>query len=321
MSTTARADNTGQWGMTDADDRLHPHPTDEPAWTETLWFAFIVPERKLLGYIYPVFRPNMGIQLGGVQINEGVTELPWEMPINHWDHYGIMPAGLDLRDFTLPSSLGVKCLRPGGHYHLTYASDELGFDLTYESIMRPMVSDSATGAFVQNGHIDQPGRVRGQLVLHGETIPVDCFAMRDRGWGPRKAGRQVQMGYVYAIASPTSAFLSVSGTGRSGVDKVISGFLMRDGQWAKLASGRREVTRDAQGRASQIDIAATDELGREFTAHGVVESRFMSLNHPSMLVWGNLVRWSFDGQECWGEDQDCWGPRLWRDFARDLRAG
>ena len=275
MSTTARADNTGQWGMTDADDRLHPHPTDEPAWTETLWFAFIVPERKLLGYIYPVFRPN----------------------------------------------LGVKCLRPGGHYHLTYASDELGFDLTYESIMRPMVSDSATGAFVQNGHIDQPGRVRGQLVLHGETIPVDCFAMRDRGWGPRKAGRQVQMGYVYAIASPTSAFLSVSGTGRSGVDKVISGFLMRDGQWAKLASGRREVTRDAQGRASQIDIAATDELGREFTAHGVVESRFMSLNHPSMLVWGNLVRWSFDGQECWGEDQDCWGPRLWRDFARDLRAG
>lgn len=307
------------WGMTDADDCLHPQPGTEPAWTETLWFAFMVPERRLLGYVYPAFRPNLGIQFGGVRINEGDTEVPWEMPIFHWDYFAKMQPDIDLRDFTLPNSLSVKRLARGGYYHLRYASDELSLDLQFDAIMQPMVSDHEKGAFVSNGHIDQPGRVHGELIMHGERIAVDCLAMRDRGWGPRKEGRQVQMGYMYAVASPTSAFLSVSGTGRSGIDKVIGGFLMRDGTWSRLASGKRSVTRDEKGRAVGLLVEATDELGREFTAKGSVESRFMSMSYASMLCWCNLVKWTFDGQTVWGEDQDCWGPRLWRDFVRDLK--
>ena len=308
------------WGMTEADDCFHPTPDGEPAWTETMWFAFMVPERRLLGYIYPAFKPNLGIQFGGVRINEGDTELPWDMPLHHWDHHVPMRPDADLRDLALPSGLTVRRTAPGGHYRLGYATEELSFALRFDAIMQPMISGGKDGAFVGNGHIDQPGRIQGELVLHGERIAIDCLAMRDRGWGPRKEGRQVQMGYMYAIASPGSAFLSVSGTGRSGIDKVVSGFLMRDGIWSKLVSGTRTVTRDAQGRAVRLEVAATDEMGRPFTASGTVESRFMSMSYASMLVWCNLVRWSFDGQTVWGEDQDCWGPRLWRDHARALRA-
>lgn len=315
------SDAAKDWGMTEADDCLHPALDDEPAWTETMWFAFMVPERRLLGYVYPAFKPNLGIQFGGVRINEGETEVPWEMPIYHWDHHVPMQPGLDLRAFTLPSSLSVRRTAPGGHFHLSYANDELTFDLQFDSVMQPMMSGSKDGAFVGNGHIDQPGRMHGELILHGERIAVDCLAMRDRGWGPRKEGRQVQMGYMYAVASPESAFLSVSGTGRSGVDKVISGFLMRDGVWSRLASGTRSVVRDEQGRAARLEVMATDELGRTFEAQGTVESRFMSMSYASMLTWCNLVKWSFDGQTVWGEDQDCWGPRLWRDYARERRAG
>lgn len=309
------------WGMTEADDCLHPYPEDEVAWVETMWFAFAVPERRLLGYIYPAFKPNLGIQFGGVRINEGDTELPWEMPIFHWDHHVPMQPGVDLRNFTLASGLSIKRTAPGGHFHLTYASDELSFDLRFDAIMQPMISNADTGAFVKNGHIDQAGRMHGQLEMHGETIGVDCLTLRDRGWGPRKEGRQVQMGYMFAVASPTSAFLSVSGTGRSGIDKVISGFLMRDGVWSRLASGKRAVIRDDRGRPTRLEVTATDELGREFSATGTVESRFMSPSYASMICWCSLVKWTFDGQTVWGEDQDCWGPRLWRDFARSLREG
>lgn len=307
------------WGMTEADDCLHPFPQDEPAWTETMWFAFIVPERRLLGYIYPAFRPALGIQFGGVRINEGDTEVSWEMPVFHWEHHKPMAPDLDLRRFTLPSSLSVERVAPGGYYHVTYEHEELSLDLRFDAIMQPMVSGHATGAFVGNGHIDQPCRAHGQIVMHGETIPVDCLAMRDRGWGPRKEGRQVQMGYMYAVASENSAFLSVSGTGRSGIDKVISGFLMRDGVWSKLASGERKVTRDAGGRSAVVEVSGSDELGRAFEARGEVRSRFMSTGYGSMLTWCNLVEWTFDGQTVWGEDQDCWGPRLWRDFAKSLK--
>lgn len=308
------------WGMHEADDCFHEAMPGEPAWTETLWFAFMVPERRLLGYVYPAFRPNLGLQFGGVKINFGDTELPWEIPVYDWTNFAPLESGTDLRQFTTAGGVTVERLAPGGHYRLRYDTQDCRFDLRFDGIMQPMVSDRATGAFVSNGHIDQPGRVHGKLVLHGETIAVDCLAMRDRGWGPRKEGRQVQMGYMYAVASPTSAFLTVSGTGRSGIDKVIGGFLMRDGVWSRLVSGERRVVRDRGGRSAELAVTATDELGREFTATGKVASRFMSQSYASMLCWAALVEWQFDGATVWGEDQDCWGPRLWRDFARSLRS-
>lgn len=304
-------DQTNDWGVTDADDRFHPHDPNEPAWVETMWFAFMAPERRLLGYVYPVFRLNQGIQFGGIRIVAGDAELPWEIPIYHWDNYAPMQPDVDLRDFALPSGLTMRCTVPGRRFEMSYQSRELTFDLTFDALMQPLRS-SKDGPFTANGHIDQPGRMTGELVMHGETIPIDCLAMRDRGWGPRRDHGSVQMGYAYAVASERSAFLSVSGTGRSGIDTILSGFLMRDGVWAKLASGERSVTRDAQGRPTAFVIAATDELGRPFEARGTVVSRMASHTSPQMLCWCSLVEWTFDGAQCWGEDQDCWSPRRWR---------
>lgn len=308
------------WGLTEADDSFHPRDEADPLWTETMWFAFMVPERKLLGYIYPAFRQNLGIQFGGITINEGDSVLAWEMPIFHWQQYVPIEPGADLRNLNLPSGLEIKSLSPGRKFHITYDNDELTLDLTYDALMQPMLSGSDKGPFVKNGHLDQPGHVTGEMVMHGETIPVDCLAMRDRGWGPRRENQQIQMGYCYGTASATSAFLSVSGTGRSGKDKVIGGYHMKDGVWSKLASGQRQCIRDGEGRVTELTIEALDELGRELTASGVVESRMAYMPYSSMLVWGNLVRWTLEGETCWGEDQDCWGPQRWRDFARSLKS-
>src|SRR5687768_17401786 len=35
------------------DDGFHPPTSDDPSWTETCWFTFTVPERRLSGQLYP----------------------------------------------------------------------------------------------------------------------------------------------------------------------------------------------------------------------------------------------------------------------------
>ena len=68
------------WGLVPEDDRFHPPETDDPWWTETVWFAWNVPERNLLGYFYPAFRANIGVQFGGVLVVDDTATLPWELP-------------------------------------------------------------------------------------------------------------------------------------------------------------------------------------------------------------------------------------------------
>src|SRR5262249_56231549 len=51
--------------VTHPDDRFHPPSSDDPYWTETCWFTFAVPERRLSGQLYPFFRPNQRVAAGG----------------------------------------------------------------------------------------------------------------------------------------------------------------------------------------------------------------------------------------------------------------
>jgi hypothetical protein len=304
-------------GLTSEDDALHPR-TDDPWWTETVWFAWMVPERKLLGYFYPVFRPNLGVQFGGVLVVDDSATLPWELPFFEYDWHRRMPVDLDLRHMRLDNGMRLDCVEPGLAYDFGYEHRDLTFALRYEAIMPPLVT-RGTPPF-NNGHIDQIGRVRGSMTLHGDEIAVDCFAMRDRSWGPRQDGRQPKVGYAYATASPESCFLSIS-IDRKGDDQVSTGFHWRDGVWSRMASGTRRVDRDDHGRPARIVVDACDELGRGVAATGTVLSRQVFTAYPSMFCWNSLVQWSYDGTTCFGEDQDVWHPRRWREFAAALRRG
>ena len=53
---------------TEADDDFHPPTDDDPFWTETCWFTFTVPERRLSGQLYPFFRPNQGVMAAAVYL-------------------------------------------------------------------------------------------------------------------------------------------------------------------------------------------------------------------------------------------------------------
>ncbi|MCW2620480.1 MAG: hypothetical protein JWL64_82 [Frankiales bacterium] len=304
--------DTSDWGLTAADDDLHPR-TDDPWWTETVWFAWMVPERNLLGYFYPVLRPNKGVQSGGVLVMDDTGVLPWELPAFDWDWHQPIPEGLDLRDATFAGGMRLQCLEPMRAWQLGYSGRELELDLRVEAAMKPLVT-LAVPPF-NKGHIDQICRVTGSVVLQGERIEVDCFAMRDRSWGPRQDGRQPTVGYDYGTADADNGFLTVS-VRTPERDGITTGFLNRDGVWARIVGGERWTERGEDGRPTTVRIEATDELGRSLRTTCETTARQVFTAYPTMFCWDSLARWSGD-LEGWGEDQDCWHPRRWRRFMRE----
>jgi len=300
------------WGLTPADDMFHPRDQNDPWWTETVWYAFFVPERKLVGYIYLVFRHNKNLQAGGVIVYDDTAELPWDLPVMDYDWHNDIPPGLDLRDATLESGLHHRVVEPGMHYKVTYASRDVDVDLTFTAAMKPHVI-LATPPF-NKGHIDAIMHCTGTLVIRGEQITVDSLAMRDRSWGQRKDGKQPTVGYEYGTADPDNGFLAVSISRSPDVYEITTGYLMRDGLWAHVSEGRRQVQRDDRGRPRAVHIEATDDLGRTLVANGDAVNCQIFCAYPSMFDMNCLVDWSWDGQTGWGEIQDVWLPRRWREY-------
>jgi hypothetical protein len=305
------------WGLIPEDDMFHPPESDDPWWTETVWFSWMVPERKLLGYFYPAFRANIGVQFGGVLVVDDTAVLPWELPAFDWSWHLPLDEPPDLRDTTnLLNGMTLRCHEPGRVFQFAYDNDDLSFDLTYEALLKPLLTRHEP-PYNHGTHIDQPGRVTGRFTLHGEEMAVDCIAMRDRSWGIRRDGRQPKVGYCHGTVSADDAFLAIS-VDRKGDDRILRGYLVRDGRWANLVSGTRRVERDAEGRPATVLIDAVDELGRSLAAVGTTVSRQVFTCYPSMFCWNSLVQWQLDGDPCWGEDQDIWHPHKWREFAQTL---
>ncbi len=306
------------WGLVPEDDMFHAPESDEPWWTETVWFSWMVPERNLLGYWYTVFRANLGVVFGGVLVFDHTAVLPWEIPVFDWHWHQPMPAKVDLCDLDVLNGMTLRCEEHGRRFRFGYEADHVSFDLQFDALMQPMLSRK-TPPFNHGNHIDQPGRVHGRFVLHGEEIPVDHIAMRDRSWGPRVPRRQPKLGYCHATAGADSSFLTIT-VDRKGHDGLVGGYLMRDGQWAKLVEGERTVRRDAMGRPAEVRLRAIDDLGRPLEATGTTVSRQVFTAYPDMFCWNSLTHWQYDGVTAWGEDQDIWHPRKWREYAASIDA-
>jgi hypothetical protein len=307
--------NTDEWGLVPEDDMFHQPTTGDPWWTETTWFSFMIPERNLMCYWYLVYRKNIGVVFGGVLIWDHTAVLPWELPVFDWHWHDPMTEDPDLRDLTALNNMRLRCVEHGKKWVFGYDHDGTSFEMTFESLMQPMLTRESP-PFHLGTHVDQPGRVTGRLVLDGEELEVDCIAMRDRFWGVRPPKRQAKIGYCHATSGPNSSFLVIS-VERGGVDAIQTGYLMRDGIWRAVVSGHRYAERDEAGRPATVRIEGKDEDGRGFEARGTIVSRQVFTAYPNMFCWDSLVRWEFDGETAWGEDQDVWHPRKWRKQASE----
>lgn len=310
------------------DDEFHPATSDDPFWTETCWFTFTVPERRLSGQLYPFFRPNQGVVSAAAYLWDETSRTPADAL--HARHFWHLPLpDRPLSDIGLANGLAYRCVEPQRRYELTYrdpdalvdpGSARVAVDLTFEAICAPN--------YLGDTHLDQPGRYRGTIELDGETVPVDAFGFRDRSWGPRSQfGRGIHGtgamagGYSYATASERDAFHAI--TMEFGPDSLaIHGYLLRDGTWSKVASGSRTVLEREAGTGYPLAVAVdlVDELGRALHAEGRCRNGLGFFLNPNLYTVNCLTEWTFDGVTAYGEDHDNWSAEGIRRFLRSLRS-
>ena len=299
-----------------ADDDFHDEAMSDRWWeTETQWFSWSVPERALAGWTYNQARPNADLCNGGVWVWDGTAAYAWDLPY-HVQYHGLqLPPRpeRDMRDFEWPTGVYVRTVEPLTRYEIRYADEgSLELDLVFDATMAPNPHPTAVAPFVKGVHLDQPGHVTGTVVLHGERIDVDCYAVRDRSWGPRPQGRrrrppgQVEIatgtggvGYSYGTASPTDAFL-VYTIPTADTDPVVCGYLLRDGVYAHILTGARSVeVHPVGGWPLRIDVDAVDDAGRDLHVEGEALSR-----HWRGHGGDTLMRWVWDEGAVVGHGED-----------------
>jgi hypothetical protein len=303
------------------DDEFHFDELGDDWWaTETAWFSFHHPERRLGGWLYTLVRPNIGTVSGGVWLWDHTAWLPWEVPYSVNYTALQLPAGARLTSDRLPTGVGIEIVEAGQSYRLSYEDDErLRLDLRFDGTMAPEPLTATGSTFGSAHHFDQFGRVTGVVVLHGERIEIDCIAMRDRTWGRRPEDRPRQAAYVTGAVDEGEGFLAVTDA-RSG-DRISYGFLRRDGRTASLGEGARRVERDEEhGWITRIEVEAVDAEGRRLRATGEPASRII-VNRHTFIDVNSLIRWDIDGRVAWGEDQDMWPVHAWSAFRRELDQG
>ena len=298
------------------DDEFHTPTSDDPYWTETCWFTFTVPERRLSGQLYPFFRPNQQVAACGAYFWDDRGDQPWNCLYakNFW-HLPIPDQPLS--DITIPNGIRYKVLEPLQRYSVAFDdpdADDLHVDLTFTAVAAPNL--------LGQSHLDQPGRYTGTIVLEGEAITVDSYGFRDRSWGPRaqfgdSLHGATNGGYSYATASERDAFHAITmdyGNGCIG----IHGYVLRDGEWSKLKSAVREVVeRDEDtGFPRRVQLDITDEAGRQLHAEGTCLNQLAFPINPNLFTINCLTEWTFDGITAYGEDHDNWAAASIRRFMR-----
>jgi hypothetical protein len=329
--------------------------TDDPYETETNWWALNWPGRRMGAWLHAGYHPNRGKVTTRVFVwdEKGAdpARLAYYKNIADVD----MPAGADLRDITFPGGgFHLKMRKPLMEYEVDYADPERDFSIafTFKAAHAPHRFTPGEPPAMYNPHLDQLGWYEGEMKLAGERIPIACWSVRDRTWGPRGGAhsqsrkpdyvrgdyrvadpggpkwREIErergrgrISYIFGHADDGAGFLSFcrpqDGDAR-GWSPMNMGWLLKDGVFARLdkTKSRMKVYRNRDtGWSEHMQVAMTDETGRSMEAEGFAVSHMCEGGAGSNA----LMRWEFDGKIGWGEDQDGWRPDHFAKMVRALR--
>jgi len=289
----------------ESDDRLHP-VSENFYETETFWYSFFVPERGIGAWIYTGVRQNAGVTHGGMWIWDTTGASPWELPF--YENFSALKLPTSHgRILSVPTGATIETLEPGMAYAVAYDDrSRAEAELTFRGLERPVPLRRGAPPYPVASHYDQTCHVTGHVTLDGERIDVDCYAMRDRSWGPRTERGFARVGYTW-LADPGCSLLTYSAPTDT-TDEVHSGYIRRGDEVTRIVSGARKVDRDpAQAWVASMELAVVDENGAEVTASGRALSRMILPGSTSVCV-NTLLEFEIDGRIVYGEDQDVW-PR------------
>jgi hypothetical protein len=240
-------------------------------------------------------------------------------------------------------------------YEVGYRDAEADFGIEFEhrSVHPPRRFTPGEAPALFNPHLDQLGHITGTLTLHGEQIPIDCYSVRDRTWGPRggphlqsqktqhlrgewsvahpggarwrEIERQRGRGrvqYIFGHADDRTGFMSFvrpqDGDER-GWSPLNMGYLLKDGVFERLdktKSAMRNYRDPNTGWSQHMEVELTDVTGRTMSAEGFSVSQMCEHGGGANA----LLRWEFEGRIGWGEDQDRWKIPHFQEMMRALRA-
>ncbi len=300
------------------DDLFHER-NEHPYWSESSWFSVSLPELNLHGLIRTWYRPNLGFCCAGPGFWDDRATGPTDAL--YWDVHWIqqIPEG-NMLSSVYPGGLRVERLVPGRCFRFGYEREGCAFDLTFSAIARAheVLPDHAATEAAFTGHFEQPGRMTGRLLLDGEEHQIDCWAMRDRSWGPRTFDDVHQGDYLWGVGSEQESF-HVIAVHDGSVNRVRGGYLLRDGTMADLTSGRSWTEGRIGGlRSNRVIVEAADASGRVLTAEGRTRNGLVWMLYPREVVVWALVEWTVDGRPMWGEQQEFFPAGRARQLLRDV---
>lgn len=298
------------------DDRLHPAPPDAPAsLTETSYFGFNVPERNLNGEVYVWFHPALRVVSAGVLVWSGFKRTTLAADYFDYRTYLPWPDG-DLDDLALANGLRIRTEKPLERWACEWqdAARNTSLSLQSSALMPP-------AAPAQGGHLVQAVRTRGELVLHGERIPIDGFFTRDRSWGaprPEDPYPIPPLGWMAGVFGPDLAFhvsgfddpeLGPAWAGRYAIPRpgqtLRFGYVFRGGQTFAITRMSRLTERAPDGvepRAVRLEI--DDSGGRTHAIRGEITSCLPWHVWPNVLTYFCQTRWTWNDRTGHGDVQD-----------------
>jgi len=297
-------------GLTDP-DLLMEAPTDHPHWIDSACFYLSVPELRLHGIIFYFFRPNLNMLTGGPVIWDPSGHTALDCLHYNFSQNQPLPKPAQKFDFEAANSLRVTTLEPQNRYALAYAFGGLEFELEWQAIA-PL--HAAPHRDPTSFHAEQAGRMTGWLNIEGRQIPVDCASLRDVSYGVRDYAKMYPGAYCWGSTGP-DVFQTLS-MGTAKEQKILTGFLQKDGEISNLVDGVRRIVAYGRYGAKRVTIDAVDALGRQLHVDGKIDDGLLfSGNTTHTVVW-SFTEWDWHGHTCWGDTQEFYPARTFRRLAR-----
>ncbi len=111
--------------LTPADDGLHD-AGDDFYGTETFWFSFFVPDRRIGAWLYTTIRRAAGICGGGLWIWDDAGAAPWDLPFYEQFSWLRPPVDTGPAKLAFSNGMTVAVREPLMSYDLGYDDREGG---------------------------------------------------------------------------------------------------------------------------------------------------------------------------------------------------
>jgi hypothetical protein len=308
------------------DGLLHQPAFHEPAWLETHWFSFLVPERNLRGHVYSTFRTNVGVVFSHVLVWS--RDCASQLDFDYYDSriHLPMPEG-NLDGYRLGNGLQVTMQEPLMRYHIDYEGfNGMRLDLDLEGMMPAIESRETklpTGGqdfshfhpeikpMVRGdvGHIDQTFMVRGEMVLNGETIEIAYPGNHDHSWSPRPEhghGRGYFDEGYFGKEGQDLTFHVQTKNDRPDVGTVTNGYIIDHGELLGLKAGEARYEMDGW-HTKKLEYELEDTRGRTHRFVGTPTAATIFPTFPNQFQIIAVTKWTHDGEEeGWGEYKWHW---------------